>query len=452
MSTNKKLTIFMLPWLAHGHISPFLELAKKLSQKNIFIYFCSTPINLTSINNQITHLKNIQVIELNLPSSPNLPPHLHTTNGLPTHLVPNLRAAIDSARPDFARILKGLEPDLLIHDIALQWAADIASSLNIPNVQFLTSSAAFASFFLHIMACPGVDYPFPGIYLREFEFSAMLKLLQIPAGGGDGAAGKEEENKLREIPQGSSTILLIKSLKEIEGKYMDYFSLLNKKKVVSVGPLNRDSSHDDESSDIIEWLDEKNPCSTVFVSFGSEYFLSKDEITEIAYGLELSGVNFLWVLRFPKGEEISSVVEEAIFPEDFLEKVRERGRIVKGWAPQAQILGHPSVGGFVSHCGWNSVMESINCGVPVIAMPMQLDQPLNARLMVDIGVGVEIARGDNGKIERDEVAKVVREVAGGEIGEDLRKKTRELAQKMKLNGEEEIDGAIEELLQLCAKE
>lgn len=233
---------------------------------------------------------------------------------------------------------------------------------------------------------------------------------------------------------------------------MDYFSLLNKKKAVSVGPLIRDSSHDDESSDITEWLDEKNPCSTVFVSFGSEYFLSKDEITEIAYGLELSGVNFLWVLRFPKGEEITSAVEEAIFPEDFLEKVRERGRIVKGWAPQAQILGHPSVGGFVSHCGWSSVMESINCGVPIIAMPMQLDQPLNARLMVEIGVGVEIARGDNGKIERDEVAKVVREVAGGEIGEDLRKKTRELAQKMMLNGEEETDGAIEELLQLCAKE
>ena len=104
---------------------------------------------------------------------------------------------------------------------------------------------------------------------------------------------------------------------------------------------------------------QKKKGSTVFISFGSEYFLSKEDMEEIAYGLEFSNVDFIWVVRFPKGENI--VFEETL-PKGFFERVGERGLVVNGWAPQAKILTHPNVGGFVSHCGWNSVMESMKFG------------------------------------------------------------------------------------------
>jgi UDP:flavonoid glycosyltransferase YjiC (YdhE family) len=125
--------------------------------------------------------------------------------------------------------------------------------------------------------------------------------------------------------------------------------------------------------------------------------------------------------------------------------------VVEGWAPQTKILEHPSIGGFVSHCGWSSVMESMKLGVPIIAVPMQLDQPINARLVAEVGVGVEVKRDANGKLERGKVAKVIREVVEEKAGEGVRRKAKELKEKIREKGEEEIDGVVQELVQLCRR-
>lgn len=167
---------------------------------------------------------------------------------------------------------------------------------------------------------------------------------------------------------------------------------------------------------------------------------------ELSFGLELSKVNFLWVIRFPVGQKISL---EAALPKGFLERVGSRGKVVLGWAPQLSILGHSSIGGFVSHCGWSSVMEVLKLGVPIIAMPMHLDQPLNAKLIVDAGVGEEAVRDKDGNIDRHEVAKIIRKVVAERSGRRLRKKARELSDILTNNGENEIDEVVEELLNLC---
>ncbi|CAK9163237.1 unnamed protein product [Ilex paraguariensis] len=169
---------------------------------------------------------------------------------------------------------------------------------------------------------------------------------------------------------------------------------------------------------------------------------------EITNGLELSNVNFIWVVRFPLGDE--TMVEDAL-PKGFRDRVGDRGIVLKGWAPQEKILRHSSIGGFVSHCGWNSVMESMEFGVPIIAMPMQLDQPLNARLVVELGLGMEVWRDYSGKLHRVEIAKVIREVIVDKRGEDMRRKAKELREKIRLKGEEEMDGAMEAISQLCQK-
>ena len=123
---------------------------------------------------------------------------------------------------------------------------------------------------------------------------------------------------------------------------------------------------------------------------------------------------------------------------------------MEGWAPQRKILGLSSLGGFVSHCGWSSVMEGMKFGVPIIAMPMHLDQPINAKLVEAVGVGREIKRDENRKLEREEIVKVIRGVVGEKGGENIvRRKAREMSEILRKKGDEEIDVVVEELLQLC---
>nr|XP_025884100.1 beta-D-glucosyl crocetin beta-1,6-glucosyltransferase-like [Solanum lycopersicum] len=233
----------------------------------------------------------------------------------------------------------------------------------------------------------------------------------------------------------------------IEAKYIDYCTEFLNLKVIPVGPPVQDLiTNDADNKELIDWLGTKDENSTVYVSFGSEYFLSKEDMEEVAFALELSNVNFIWITRFPKGEERN--LEDAL-PKGFLERIGERGRVLDKFTPQPRILNHPSTGGFISHCGWNSVMESIDFGVPIIAMPMHLEQPMNARLIVELGVAVEIVRDDNGKIHREEIAEILKGVVTGETGRKLRAKVIEISNNLKSIRDEEMDAAAEELIQLC---
>ncbi|CAA2934933.1 beta-D-glucosyl crocetin beta-1,6-glucosyltransferase-like [Olea europaea subsp. europaea] len=443
-SENLGLKVFMFPWLAYGHISPFLELAKRLSDRNIHTYFCSTPVNLNFFKTKIPekYSNSIQLVELHLPSLPELPPHYHTTNGLPLHLQPTLRKALKLARPNLSNSLKTMEPDLLIHDVTYQWAAAFSLSHDIPAISFCTGGATMVSYFCHVSMKPGTEYPFEAIRLSDFEqqmlYSTMISYRKEAA----------EEDPGDKVPPEACKTMLMKSSREIEGKYMDYLSEMINREIMPVGALFPYPVSHNEENELLEWLGKKKEFSSVLVSFGSEYYLKKEEIEEIAYGLELSNVNFIWVIRFPAGENIR--VEEAL-PEGFLKRIGERGRVVEGWAPQTQILGHSSIGGFVSHCGWGSMMESIEFGVPIIAMPMHLDQPLNAKLVVELGVGVEVVRDEKGRLQREEIAKVIKDIVIGTIGENVRRKVGEQRENTRLRSQEELDGVVRKLAQLCGK-
>nr|WIW42682.1 UDP-glycosyltransferase [Nicotiana tabacum] len=231
----------------------------------------------------------------------------------------------------------------------------------------------------------------------------------------------------------SNDIVLVNSCKEIEGNFIDHLSQLSKKEIIPIGPLIRDAIDEEEGLEIIQWLDKKDESSCAFVSFGSEYFLSRKDIEEIAKGLELTLVNFIWTIKFPVG--VTTTIEE-VLPQGFLEK-SEKGMVVKGWVPQARILGHFSIDGFVTHCGWNSLLESICFGVPIITMPKHLDQPTNARLMEELDLGLEILKDENGEIKREEVARGIRKVMEN-IGE-VKNNVREMKGKIRMKGEKEID-------------
>lgn len=259
------------------------------------------------------------------------------------------------------------------------------------------------SFFFHIIKHPYVQFPFPEIYLRKIEIKMISVLAKSPK------KGLNDNLRVFESIEQSRDIILAKTCDEIKGKYIDYLSFMSKK-IVTLGLLAQDTNADkDEQNEIIQWLSKKDQSSIVFACFGSEYFLSKEQMEEIAHGLGHSSVNFVWVIRFPVGGERMEM--EEVVPKGFLERIRKRGMVVEGWAPQAKNLGHPSIGGRVSHCGWSSTMESMKFGVPIIGMPMQLGQPLNARLAVEVGVGVEVMKDENGEFKREELASVIKEVA-----------------------------------------
>ncbi|XP_038902129.1 UDP-glucosyltransferase 29-like [Benincasa hispida] len=440
-------SILMFPWIGYGHISAYLELAKALSRRNNFyIYFCSTPVNLDSIKPKLipsssSSSSSIEFVELHLPSSPEFPPHLHTTNALPPHLTPTLHQAFAAAAPRFEAILQTLCPHLLIYDCLQPWAPRIASSLNIPAINFNTTASSIICHALHNIHYPDSKFP-----LSDFVLHDYWKAKYITADGTTTERARRVRESFLYCLNASRDVTLINSFREMEGEYMDYLSVLLKKKVIAVGPLvyePREDEEDEDYSRIKNWLDKKKASSTVLVSFGSEFFPSKEEMEEIANGLEQSGVNFIWVVRFPKGEERRGI-EEAL-PEGFVERVGEKAMVVKEWAPQGNILKHRSIGGFVSHCGWNSVMESIMLGIPVIGVPMHVDQPYNAGLIEDAGVGVEAKRDTDGKIQREEVAKLIKEVVVEKTREDLRKKVGEMSEILRRKGDEKIDEMVAEI-------
>jgi hydroquinone glucosyltransferase len=181
-------------------------------------------------------------------------------------------------------------------------------------------------------------------------------------------------------------------------------------------------------------LDKQQSCSVLYVSFGSGGTLSEEQIVELALGLELSNHKFLWVVRAPSSSANSAYLSaqndvdpSQFLPSGFLERTKEKGLVIPSWAPQIQILSHRSVGGFLSHCGWNSILESVIHGVPLIAWPLFGEQRMNAVLLSEgLKVGLRPRVHENGIVERVEVSKVIKCLMEGEEGRNLRKRINEL--------------------------
>ncbi|CAH9079513.1 unnamed protein product [Cuscuta epithymum] len=438
------MRVMMFPWLAVGHITPYLELAKKLSDRGFSVLLCSTPINFSFIKNKSPqkYSSSIQLVELHLPELPDLPPHYHTTNGLPLHLNSTLRKALNMAEPTFSEIMATVKPDLLIYDLLQLWGGRVAKSHNVPAVLFMTGGAATCSYIFHALWRRNAEYPFPELSLSVYDQGRFLEM--IDHGRSNNSGGLEKN------------LILFSTSREVEGnKYVDYVSELAGSKAFTVGSLVQ-GHHQDEGrfGPLMEWLGTKEEKSTVLVSFGSEYFLSEYDMHQVAIGLEKSKVNFIWVVRFPKILSETTLENpnnplEAALPHGFLERVGDRGRVVEGWAPQVKILSYPNIGGFVSHCGWNSTMESIECGVPIIAMPMHLDQPLNAKLIVSICVGIEVKRDEFGKYHGEDLARVCDEVVLGKATEELRTNVKVMSKNVKVKSLKEMDEVAIQLAQIC---
>ncbi|KAG5231445.1 hypothetical protein OIU77_010448 [Salix suchowensis] len=207
--------------------------------------------------------------------------------------------------------------------------------------------------------------------------------------------------------------------------------------VYPVGPLVNMDPHTSgvEGNECLKWLHDQPLGSVLYVSFGSGGTLSYDQITELALGLEMSEQRFLWVVRTPNDKVANATYFSVdnhkdpfdFLPKGFLDRTRGRGLVVPSWAPQAQVLSHGSTGGFLTHCGWNSTLESVVNGVPLIVWPLYAEQKMNAWMLTkDIKVALRPQAGENGLIGREEIANVVRGLMEGEEGKSVRNRMKDL--------------------------
>ncbi|GMN27303.1 hypothetical protein TIFTF001_001593 [Ficus carica] len=333
---------------------------------------------------------------------------------------------------------------------------DVADEFGVPSYVFYTSGAGCISLVSHMLtlidehnmdSTDFKDKPDSELLVPGFTNPVPAKVL--PGVLFDKVAAPLFLNHYRRIR--SSKGILVNSFMELESNVILSLSHSELPPIYPVGPvlnLNPGGS-DKKTENIVAWLDKQPPSSVVFLCFGSMGSFGEEQAKEIALALERSGIRFLWSLRKPPQRGKVPVpsdytdLNEAL-PEGFLDRTAEIGKVI-GWAPQVAILAHPAVAGFVSHCGWNSTLESLWFGVPVATWPMYAEQQFNAfQLVRELGLAVEIKMDYRKELGNDVEAVILRaeEIERGiksvmEHDSDIRKRVQEMTDKSRksmLNG------------------
>eukprot|EP00250_Pteridium_aquilinum_P019017 c24254_g1_i3 orf=114-1562(+) len=342
-------------------------------------------------------------------------------------------------------------PSCLISDFLYPWSHDLAGRLCLPCFQFSVVPAITILIALHLptFIAKGL-LPFkPGMEDEVVDFIPGL-----PKGFQFGDIPMDlftQDNKhvevLLRVQSGlrRGAVLLINTVYELEPDILDGISMEGLS-VYAVGPLSSmdwegkyhlNASLYVEEEGCLRWLDTQRCSTVVYAAFGSIISLSKEEIEEVAFGLEACGQPFLWVLR---GQPPSRVCGDGVvdnpmsaLPAGFLERTKERGRVA-AWAPQPLVLSHSSIGCFISHCGMSSVLEALWAGVPMIGGFCKIsDQNTVFRIVTkDWGVAMALADGGGEAAERvsaplrTAVERCVKEVMHGERGVALSQKVGQL--------------------------
>jgi len=278
-------------------------------------------------------------------------------------------------------------------------------------------------------------------------FPTPLQLTKEKCPGSLSVYGLEQIRKNIYEEEMRSSGVVINSFQELETLYIESFEHITGKKVWTVGPMclcNQDinamaargNKASMDEAQCLRWLDLMKPGSVTFVSFGSLACTAPRQLVELGLGLEASKKPFVWVIK--AGDKFPQV--EEWLAEGFEERVKDRGLIIRGWAPQVLILWHKAIGGFMTHCGWNSTIEGICAGIPMITWPHFAEQFVNERLVVDVlKTGVEIGvkavtqwgqEQTEVTVTRDAVEKAVSKLMdGGEAAEEMRTRAKEFGVK-----------------------
>lgn len=421
--------ILVVPKNGQGHLFPCMELCKHLISRDYNITLVVESDITSSIPSYLLQSHLFQVADV---SSLALPPVSDTNppfQRLHQQMGHGIEALLSRRDPSSAR------PVCAIIDHIMNKTQEVFSKFGVPTVVFITSGACWAAVQHAIWVVrpadmrPGEVRVLPGLpeemVLKYSDLKQRRHWLRGPPTKDEGALpGGPKQPRGPPFPGESapwveevesSAAILINTCDDLELPFLEYMAKLTGKLVWGVGPLlpeqywqSSDSLLRDKEirskkasnygeDEIIEWLDQQTRGSVMYVSFGSEVGPSIEEYPELAAALGESTRPFIWVIQRKSGKQPGtggSEAQEDYFPHDLEGQVGKRGLIIHGWAPQLVILSHPSTGGFVSHCGWNSTVEAIVRGVPLLAWPVRGDQYYNAMLVVShLKVGAMVSDG-----------------------------------------------------------
>ncbi|CAL1377470.1 unnamed protein product [Linum trigynum] len=436
---DDKLHISMFPWLAFGHMMPWVELAKLIAQKGHSVSFISSPRNIDRLPQIPTSLSPfLRFVKLPLPPVDGLPPSAEATTDLPPNQVQYLKKSLDLLQQPVTRILGSLRPDWIFYDFAQYWVGPIAARLGIKSSFFSICIPAFLGF----LGPPSVLIDGGDYRKKPEDFTVAPNWVDFPTTVAytyydikntfdcveDDASGVNDLIRIG-LSARNCDVVTVRSCSEFDSDWLRLLENIYEKPVLPVGQLSPPppAAEADPTAwgSIKEWLDEQGSGSVVYVAFGSEAKPSQDQLTELALGIENSGLPFFWVLRTRRGESDPDAIE---LPPGFEERTRGRGIVCTSWAPQLRILGHDSVGGFLTHSGWSSVVEALSLRRALILLTFYSDQGINARVLEERELGYCIPRDEsNGSFTRDSVAKSLRVVMVSEEGKVYRDKAKEMS-------------------------
>ncbi|KAJ1256855.1 hypothetical protein BS78_K287800 [Paspalum vaginatum] len=410
------LRVVIVPWLAFGHLLPYLELAERLASRGHRVTYASTPRNLARLPPRRNHA-GVSLAPIPLPRARGLPDGAESTNDVTGDA--RARAALWEA-------FDGAKPDWVIADTFHHWAPAAARALGVPCAM-LQGTAAFVA---------AMGYGARG--RAEIAAPSVYEQPTVVAAAGERAVGMQryewEDDKALFAASGMSVarrisltlegcaVAAVRSCPEWEPEAFPLAAALLGKPLVPLGLVppssdggrGADANREDAA---MRWLDTQPPGSVLYVALGSEVPLRVELVREPARGLELAGTRFLWALRKPRGI-LDSDGDDGILPPGFEERTRGRGLVATGWVPQFAVLEHGAVGGFLTHCGRNSLIEGLLYGHPLVMLPIFADQGPKARLMEKRKVGLQVARDeDDGSFDRHGIASAVRAVM---VEEDTR--------------------------------
>ncbi|KAL5546035.1 hypothetical protein UlMin_005722 [Ulmus minor] len=483
MASQENQPHFLLfPLMAQGHMIPMIDIARLLAQKGVKITIVTTPHNAARFEAVLARAIEsglpIKVVVLKFPSQEaGLPEGCENLDAVPTtELVRNFFVAttmLEKPAEELANELKP-RPNCIVSDMSLPWTVKIARKLDIPRISFF----GVGCFCLYCMNRLFVSKVHEKVS-SETEFFVIpglpdpieINKSQLP---GPLTSNLKDFGMEMLAAEMESYGVIMNTFEELEPAYVQGYKKVKKDKVWCVGPVSLcNKNHSDKAQrgnkssidedQCLKWLDSWNPSSVVYASLGSMCNVLPSQLIELGLGLEASNKPFIWVMR---GGSKYEQVQKWIVDDGFEERIKGRGLLIRGWAPQVLILSHPSVGGFLTHCGWNSTLEGISAGLPMITWPLFADQFLNEKLVVQVlniaislGVKVPLFWGDEEKVgvlvKSETIKNAIEQVMDeGEESKGRRERAKKLGEMAKTAAEEggssqlNIKSFIEQMMQV----
>ncbi|XP_004508342.1 probable UDP-glucosyl transferase 73B6 [Cicer arietinum] len=432
------LKFHFIPYPAPGHMIPLCDIATLFASCGHHVTIITTPSNAQILLKSIPSHHNLHLHTIPFPSHQvGLPPgveNIGCANNLENSY--KVHQATKLLQSPIHQFVEQNSPDCIVADSLFLWMDELANKLHIPRLAFngfsLFAICAMKSLKAHdSMSCIIQGLPhlitlnaLPPIALTKF----MEPLLEIEL---------------------KSYGLIVNNFSELDGEeYIEHYEKTTGHRAWHIGPVSLICRTTEEKAErgqtsavsvheCMSWLNSKQPNSVIYICFGSLCHFSDNQLYEIASAIKASEHQYIWVVPEKKGNEDEN---EKWLPKAF--EQRNKGIIIRGWAPQVVILGHPAIGAFLTHCGWNSTVEAVSAGVPMITWPIHDEQFYNEKLITQVrGIGVEVGVEEwsiigfmerKKLVGRDIIEKAVRRLMDGGIeADEIRQCAQEYAVKAK---------------------